>query len=181
MVQLVGNHGVVRVDKSEDLLPHGLDHLWVRVTNSEAAEPTGQIEVAVAVDVLDDGPFAAGNDDGLGIRGNGAGHRRRRGRRQRARPWAGNVARDPDGTHRLPLRWSPPGLTRRLRGALCALPGALRGALCALPGALRGASEAHDRRVAPCSWNNRGCERPGPRAARRTLVPPAADGAPRHR
>src|SRR5205823_2000663 len=167
MVQLVGNHGVIRVDKSEDLLPHGLDHLRVRVTDSEAAKPTSQIEVTVAIDVLDDPPFAAGDDDGLGIRGNGAGHPRRRGRRQRARPGAGNVARDPDGSHRLYLRWWPPVLTRRLeglclpgavrgalvslpgalRGAFLCLPGALRGALVSLPGALRGASEAHDRRV----------------------------------
>src|SRR5258708_39337543 len=107
MVELVGNHGVVRVAKSEDLLLHGLDHPRVRVTDSEAAEPTGRVEVAVAVDVLNDGPFAAGDDDGLGIRGNGAGHPRRRRRRQRTRPGAGNVARDPDGTHRLHLRWPP--------------------------------------------------------------------------
>src|SRR5256885_14230096 len=31
------------------------------------------------------------------------------------------------------------------------------------------------------SWNNRGCERPGPCAPRRPLLPPAVDGAPRHR
>src|SRR5260370_41392747 len=116
MVELVGNYGVVRVDKSEDLLPHGLDHLRVGVADSEAAKPASQIEVAVAVDVLEDRPFAAGDDDGLGIRGKGAGHPRRRGRRQRPRPGAGNVARDPDGTHRLHLRWWPPVPTRRREG-----------------------------------------------------------------
>src|ERR1700704_341267 len=105
MVELVRNHGVIRMAKSEDLLPHGRDHLRVRVTDSEATKPTGQIEVAVAVDVLYYRPFAAANDDGLGIRGNGAGYPRRRRRRQRSRAGAGNVARDPDGTHRLHLRW----------------------------------------------------------------------------
>src|SRR5438132_14390076 len=129
MVELVGNYGVVRVDKSKDLLPPGLDPLRVGVADSEAAEPTGQVEVAVAVDVLDDRPFAAGDDDGLVIRGNGAGHPRRRGRRQRARPGAGNVARDPDGAHRLHLRWWPPCLPGASTTALCPLPGALRGAL----------------------------------------------------
>src|SRR5207248_1752353 len=168
MVKLVGNHGVVRMDKLEDLLPYGLDHPRVRVANGKAAEPTGQVEVTVAIDVLDDRPIAAGDDDGLGIRGNGPGHPGRSGRRQRARAGAGNVARDPDGTHRSNLRWWSPGR-----------PGALRGAL-GLTRRLEGRLGAHDCRLAPTSWNNRGCERPGPRATR-PLVPPAADGAPRHR
>src|SRR5207249_4102747 len=109
MVELVGNDGVVRMEKVEGLLPHGLDDPRVRVANGQAAEPAGQVEVAVAVDVLDDRPLAAGDDDGLGIRGNGPGHPPRSGRRQRARAGAGNVARDPDGTHRSNLRWWSPG------------------------------------------------------------------------
>ncbi len=68
-VTLVGQHVEAGVQEAVELTPDGLDHARGAVAGVEAADATGEIDEAVAVDVFDDGTFSLVDEDRRGMEG----------------------------------------------------------------------------------------------------------------
>src|SRR5271165_134979 len=87
------------VQKAVELIFHGVDDFIPPVTHVDAANASGKVEIAVAIDVFEPGVFSLGYVDRRPV-GKAAGHGFRAALRQRLRLRAGNRSAELNGRHR---------------------------------------------------------------------------------